>query len=325
MTAVLVVSAQAPHFAGAWRGLFGRALDSAATRSGSANALPMLYWSCSAAVAGTALALGLTWGAAALAAFSQGGLVFAPGALTWKLERLNPTQHISQLVSFDALSRVLKSLIPVAALLYLAAGILQRDWGKVLTLGHRNLHGLAQFALGDAFELMWKSALVLLLWGGADYLLQRQQVEGDLRMSREELLQEFKETDGNPTVKGRIRRLQRQMRKRRMLEEVKRASVVITNPTEFAVALEYSPGMNAPRVVAKGRNLVARQIKEVARWQGIPVIENPPLAHALYRAVEVGQSIPPKLYAVVAGILAAIHRAQERARARQAAVARGGK
>jgi flagellar biosynthetic protein FlhB len=103
------------------------------------------------------------------------------------------------------------------------------------------------------------------------------------------------------------------MRKRRMLEEVKKASVVITNPTEYAIALEYGADLPAPRVVAKGRNLVARQIKEIARWQGIPTVENPPLAHALYRAVEVGQSIPPKLYAVVAGILAAIFRAQKRA------------
>lgn len=327
MMAVLVVATQAPHFAGAWRDLFSRALDASSTNNAGGNGLPMLYWTCSTAVEGTALALGLTWGAAALAAFSQGGLVFAPTALAFKFERLDPSQHIAQLFSFNALSRVLKSLVPVAALLYLAAGILQRDWEKILTLGHRNLAGLEQFALRDVFEMAWKSALVLLLWGGADYLLQRQQVEGDLRMSREELVQEFKETDGNPAIKGRIRRLQRQMRKRRMLEEVKRASVVITNPTEFAVALEYRPGMNAPKVLAKGRNLIARQIKEVARWQGIPVVENPPLAHALYRAVEVGQSIPPKLYAVVAGILAAIHRAQERARARtpQAAAARGGK
>ena len=104
------------------------------------------------------------------------------------------------------------------------------------------------------------------------------------------------------------------VRRRRMLEQVKRATVAITNPTEFAVALEYRPEMPAPVVVAKGRNLIAKQIKDLARWHGIPLVENPPLAHALYRAVEVGQSIPPKLYAVVAAVLAAIYRAQERAR-----------
>ena len=143
-------------------------------------------------------------------------------------------------------------------------------------------------------------------------------------MSRQDLADEFKETEGNPAVKARIRRLQRQLRRRRMLEEVKRATVVITNPTEFAVALEYGPTMAAPVVLAKGRNLMAQQIKEVARWSGIPLVENPPLAHALYRAVEVGQSIPPKLYAVVAGILAAIYRARRRGPA-DGTPGRGGK
>jgi flagellar biosynthetic protein FlhB len=100
-----------------------------------------------------------------------------------------------------------------------------------------------------------------------------------------------------------------------MLEDTKRATVIITNPNEFAIALEYKPAMSAPMVVAKGRNLLARQIKEVARWHGIPMIENKPLAHALYRAVEIGQYIPPKLYAAVAAILAAIYRAERRAHA----------
>jgi flagellar biosynthesis protein FlhB len=134
-------------------------------------------------------------------------------------------------------------------------------------------------------------------------------------MSRQELMDEFKETEGNPATKGRIRRLQRQARRRRMLEDTKRAVVVITNPTEYAIALEYSPAFPAPVVVAKGRNILAAQIKEIARWQGIPMVENPPLAHALYRSVDVGQTIPPKLYAVIAEVLAAVYRAQARAMA----------
>ena len=147
-------------------------------------------------------------------------------------------------------------------------------------------------------------------WSGIDYLLERRKFESDLRMSRQEMVDEFKETEGNPAVKARIRRLQRQVRRRRMLQDVERATVVITNPTEFAVALEFSPLLSAPVVVAKGRNLLAAEIKQVARWHGIPLVENPPLAHTLYRAVEIGQSIPPKLYQVVAEVLAAIYRVQ---------------
>src|SRR5258708_22401686 len=132
-------------------------------------------------------------------------------------------------------------------------------------------------------------------------------------MSRQDLRDEYRQTEGNPAIKMRIRRLQRQTRRRRVLKDVERAAVVITNPTEFAVALEFRREMEAPVVLAEGRNLLAAQIREVALWHGIPLVENPPLAHALYRAVEVGQAIPPNLYAVVAEILAAIWRAQARA------------
>lgn len=142
-------------------------------------------------------------------------------------------------------------------------------------------------------------------------------------MSRQEVKDEYKETEGNPVIKGRIRRLQRQVRRRQMLDATKRANVVITNPTEYAIALEYRSDMLAPVVVAKGRNLFAAQIKEIARWQGIPMVENPPLAHVLYRTVEVGQAIPAKLYAIIAEILAAIYRAE--ARAQSAAAATGGR
>jgi flagellar biosynthesis protein FlhB len=145
-----------------------------------------------------------------------------------------------------------------------------------------------------------------------------------MKMSKQDQKDEYKEMEGHPAIKQRIRRLQRQTRRRRMLKDVERAAVVITNPTEFAIALEYRMEMDAPVVVAKGRNLLAAQIKEIARWNGIPMVENLPLAHALYRAAEVGQAIPAKLYAVVAEILAAIWRAQTQAAQAQAAQIKAG-
>ncbi len=149
-----------------------------------------------------------------------------------------------------------------------------------------------------------------------DYIAMRQKFEGDLRMSKEDIREEAKQMDGNPATKGRIRRLQRQARRNRMIQATKSATIVVTNPTHFAVALEYRDDMAAPTVVAKGQNLLAQQIKEIARWDGIPIIENPPLAQSLYRTVEVGQAIPEKLYAAVAEILAYIFRmnAQQAAR-----------
>lgn len=311
ITAVLAVAAQAASFPARWRAFFSQTVG--ASLEGDLVSTSLLF-SCGSMVAQTTgLTIALCWAACMAAAFAQGGLVLAPTLLQPQLSRLSPATRVKQLFSLPAMGRLLKSLLPVAVLVYLAVQLLSRDWRAMLGAGRLTVHGMASFALGHVFEVAWKSALVLLVWSGADYFFERQRLEGELRMSRQDLMDEFKETEGHPTIKGRVRRLQRQMRRRRMLEEVKRASVVITNPTEYAIALEYRPGLAAPTVVAKGRNLFARQIKEIARWQGIPMVENVPLAHALYRAVEVGQSIPPKLYAAVAGILAAIYRAQERA------------
>jgi flagellar biosynthetic protein FlhB len=143
-------------------------------------------------------------------------------------------------------------------------------------------------------------------------------------MTKQEVRQESKDTDGNPLVKGRIRRLRRELHRRSLQKDLQRATAVITNPTHYAVALEYRPAtMAAPVIVAKGRNFIAQKIKELARWHEIPIVENPPLAQALYRAAEVGQMIPPNLYVAVAEILAFIYRVQMRMKGRQPASAWG--
>jgi len=315
--AVLILGWEMPAFAMQWRSVLGRSLDLAAANAGAA----VLNWHCDFFLfRDVAIAGSLSWLVATLGGVAQGGLVFAPSALMPSLGRLNPGSRLGQLVSLSAVSRMLKSLLPAAAIVFLGCKLLARDWPSLPRLLHGSRMGLVAFPAGRMFELAWQSALVLLVWSGADYLLERWRHENELRMSRQDLREEFKETEGNPAVKMRIRRLQRQARRRRMLKDVERAAVVITNPTEFAIALEFQMEMDAPVVVAKGRNLLAAQIREIALWHGIPLVENPPLAHALYRAVEIGQAIPPKLYAVVAEILAAIWRAQAKA----AAAAAGG-
>ncbi|HXJ85928.1 MAG TPA: EscU/YscU/HrcU family type III secretion system export apparatus switch protein [Candidatus Binatia bacterium] len=310
MVAVLLFSWQLRSFVGEWRSVLRHGLDFAAPRS---DQTPLLWRADLMIFSGIALAAALSWLAATVSGVAQGGLVFAPGALAPNLNRLNPVSRLEQLFSLHAVSRLLKSMLPTAAIVCLAAALLRRDWSKLTRLQYGDRSFLLGFAFTEIFELAWKTALVLLAWSAADYLLERWRHENELKMSRQDLRDEFKETEGNPTVKMRIRRLQRQARRRRMLKDVERAAVVITNPTEFAIALEFNMQMEAPVVVAKGRNLLAAQIREIALWHGIPLVENPPLAHALYRAVDVGQSIPPKLYAVVAEILAAIWRAQARA------------
>lgn len=310
MAAVLLLSWQLRAFAGDWRALLRHTLDSAATHPD--QVLPV--WRNHLLIfRGFAIAASLSWLAATISGVAQGGLVFAPSALAPNLNRLNPASRLEQLFSPNALSRLLKSMLPTAAIVGLAVMLFERSWSQLPALLHGNRNALLGFAMSQIFDLAWKAALVLLAWSAADYLLERWHHENELKMSRQDLRDEFKETEGNPAVKMRIRRLQRQARRRRMLKDVERAAVVITNPTEFAIALEFNLQMEAPVVVAKGRNLLAAQIREVALWHGIPLVENPPLAHALYRAVEIGQAIPPKLYVVVAEILAAIWRAQARA------------
>jgi flagellar biosynthetic protein FlhB len=319
MTAILFCAWQMPAFAGDWRGLLRQELAMAATHP---EQFVPVWRNGMGVFRGVALAAGMSWVVATVGGLMQGGLVFAPSALAPNWKRLDPASHVEQLFSLAALSRLLKSLLPTSVVIYFAIGILVRDWRLLPALLHASRGALAAFATGRMFEVAWKGSLVLLIWAGADYFLERQRHENDMKMSKQEQKDEFKETEGHPAIKQRIRRLQRQSRRKRMLKDVERAAVVITNPTEFAIALEYRVDMDAPVVVAKGRNLIAAQIKEIARWKGIPMVENVPLAHALYRAVEVGQSIPAQLYTVVAEILAAIWRAQSRASQTQAAQTR---
>lgn len=157
--------------------------------------------------------------------------------------------------------------------------------------------------------LLWKAAVVFLVFGCIDLVRQRRRWQNQLRMSKQEVREELKDMEGNPQVKGRIRRLQRDFARRRMMHEVPKATAVVVNPTHYAVAIRYSmETMPAPVVVAKGKNYLARRIRERAIAAGVPIVENPPLAQALYKSAEVGQVIPAHLYRAVAEILAYIFR-----------------
>lgn len=249
---------------------------------------------------------------AALASVAQGGVVFAPTLLKPDPSRLSPMSRMKQIFSTATAGSLAKSLIPTSIIAYLVISSLMRDWAVVGGSAQLSIRPVASMIGSRLFEAAWKSGLVLGCWSGMDFLLERQRFETSLRMTQQEVREEVKESEGNPQVKARIRKLQRQVRRKRMLQDVARAAVVITNPTEYAIALEYNERVLAPVVVAKGRSLLAQQIKQAARWHGVPLVENVPLAHALYRAAEVGQAIPPKLYAAVAEVLAFIMRAQAR-------------
>jgi flagellar biosynthetic protein FlhB len=322
MAATFVLFSMMSTFPLAWHGFLRDCVDSAVAGNLRMDALPP-FLAHSGLFLAVAAALAMGWIAALSSALAQGGLVFAPTSLLPSASRISPAAKMKQLFSISALRGLIKSLLPAAAVCYLGVGCLRRDWPLLMALPGRSPRAMLGFAAGRVFEVAWKSALVLVVWAVLDYLFERQHLSSELKMSRQELVDEYKETEGNPVIKGRLRRLQRQMRRRKMLEDTKRAAVVITNPTSYAVALEYRPDLPAPVVVAKGRNLVAAQIKEIARWENIPLVENKQLAHILYRTVEVGQSIPANLYAVIAEILAAVYRAEARALAARATAGGG--
>lgn len=168
------------------------------------------------------------------------------------------------------------------------------------------------------FQICWRNGLILLAWAGADYLMLWRKSESDLKMSRQDIKDEMKESDGNPASKARIRRLQRHSRRKQMLKAAETATVVVTNPTHYAVALRYDPNLPAPVVVAKGLDVLAAKIKEIAWLHDIPIMENRPLAQALYKSVEIGNPIPSALYHAVAEILVVVYKAQAEVQARDA-------
>lgn len=307
---VMVLDWYAKTFLMQWRAFFAQTL-AMAHASNFGNFLFMMqttarvtaYWVVPCLFLGVALSVAGNVG--------QGGVVFATETLSPDFARMSPATNIKKIFSIGGFGNLLKSLIPMAIIAYLVFAMIVRDWNWIVLSSGAGARTSIVWLLSRAYEISWKSGMVFLGWSGFDYLFQRTQLNRQLRMTRQEIIQENKDTIGNPQIKMRIRKLQRQMRRRTMMRDVAKATVVITNPTEYAIALRYQPGaMRAPVVIAKGRNLLAKQIRQEAIWHNVPIVENRPLAHALYRAVQVGQAIPPTLYLAVAEILAFIFRAQ---------------
>lgn len=218
--------------------------------------------------------------------------------------RLNPARRLRELPAQN-LPQLLQAAV-LMPLICAAVWLLVQDrWGAFVRLPLESA-GSALRVVGDSVRtLLRDAAWLLLLFGAFDLYRQKRRHARGLRMTRQEVRDEAKESEGNPLVKSRLRRLRSELLRRRMMAEVPAATAVVVNPTHYAVALRYDlDQMAAPKVVAKGKNYLAQRIRALAREHGVPIIENPPLAQTLYRAVEVGQEIPPALYRVVAEVLA---------------------
>lgn len=236
------------------------------------------------------------------------GFGFVPAKASPDFARLNPARALRELPrrNLDNLTLAALMLPLLLAALWWAVASRWEEFRRLpLMPVERGVASVAEAAGG----LLWKGALILLAWGGLDLLRQRRRYFADLRMTRQEVREEHRQSEGSPEVKARIRRLRRELLRRRMMAEVPKATAVIMNPTHYAVALRYDQqAMPAPKVVAKGKNYLALRIRDKALEHRVPVVENPPLARALYQQVEVGQEIPVSLYRAVAEVLAYVYR-----------------
>ncbi len=301
-----------------WTTFYRNALYVASTGNFDSNG-PLFFWSSVEVMRWIGPILLAALMLSVFSGVAQGGINFAPGALALKFDRFNPVSKLGQIFSPIGLSHLLKSLLPFGAILWLAINSIRASWE---TMVHASSLGLRVFAglVGSmVFSLTWKAGLVLLLWSVVDYVFILMKMNSDLKMTKQEVREEYKESDGNPIIKSRIHRLRRAMRRRQALKAAATATVVVTNPTHYAVALRYETEMPAPIVVAKGINLLAEKIKQLARDSGIMLVEDRSLAQALYKSVEVGDSIPAKLYLAVAEILALVFRAEAELRKAEAA------
>jgi flagellar biosynthetic protein FlhB len=256
--------------------------------------------------------LGLAAIVAVVANVAQFGIVFTSETLGLKPENLNPMQGLQRIFSQRTLFDMVKGVVKLSLIAWVVYAAIRGSFQDMLLESVQPVGA----AFGTAADLAWrlglKVVLALLALAVLDYLYQRYDFEKNLRMTRQEVKDEYRQSEGDPLVKARIRQLQREASRRRMISEIPKADVVITNPIHLAVAIAYEPGAGkAPRILAKGARLVAERIKDVAREHRIPIHEDPPLAQALF-PVRVGAELPPALYHAVAQVLAFVYHANRK-------------
>lgn len=240
---------------------------------------------------------------------AQVGFLFTPEALTLNFGVLNPFTGWGKFFNKRSLIELMKSLFKIFFIGYIAYLIVRKRMNEILVLADMEIIDIFGF-LGDiVYEITWKISLIFFLAAYLDLKYQQYQHNQDLKMTKQEVKDEMKQMEGDPKVKGRIRQIQREMARKRMMEDVSKSDVVITNPTHYAVALKYEPGVTkAPVCVAKGERLMALRIREMAKEHGVLIHEDPPIARSLFKTVDIGDEIPENLYKAVAEILSMVEK-----------------
>ncbi len=238
----------------------------------------------------------------------QVGFVPSTEAIVPKLSKINPIKGLQKLISIKALVELAKNIFKIFLVAFVVYLTIKGEHVNFIPLPDQSVEGILIFIAGIAFKIVFRVCLVLIVLAVIDYSYQRWEFEKSLKMTKQEIKDESKQTDGDPHIKARIRRLQHEAAKKRMMANVPHADVVITNPTHLAVALKYDQtSMAVPKVVAKGADLIAENIKAIAKENNIPIMNNKPLARVLYKLVDVDEIIPEHLYRAVAEVLAFIY------------------
>ena len=248
-----------------------------------------------------------------IANVAQVGLLFTFEPLKPKFGKLNILKGVKRIfASQHAVVEVLKGMLKIIVITIIAYGAMHDVVSDSLSLADGDVSGIVEFMSVASVTVGLKVGLAFFIIAAADYAFQRFDFEKKLRMTKHEVKEEMKQSEGDPLIKGRIRTVQRQIAYRRMMQDVPKADVVVTNPTHFAVAIKYEMGkMTAPKVVAKGVDLIAQRIKTIAQENNVPIVEDRPLAQMLYKTVEIGEEIPEKLFQAVAQVLAYVYRLRE--------------
>ena len=238
----------------------------------------------------------------------QVGFLFTAKPLAPKLSKLNPFEGIKRLVSLKALAELFKSIIKLLCVAGIAFLMIKGELNNIPSLMQMGVGDTLSFIAKVSIKICFFTCLALVILAAMDYAFQRWQHEKGLRMSKQEVKDEFKQREGDPAVKARVKGIQREIAQRRMMEAIPEADVVITNPTSLAIALKYdAEAMMAPRVIAKGAGFIADRIKKIAQENGVPLVEHKPLAQTLFKVVEIGDIIPVSLYRAVAEVLAYVY------------------
>ena len=238
----------------------------------------------------------------------QVGFMFTLQPLVPKFSKLNPLSGIKRMFSARSFFEMIKAVAKIGIVLWVAWGAISVELGTISNLMDLDLRSSVGYMLDLVLDVSLKVCFALMLIAALDFAFQYWQHEKEIRMSKQDIKEEYKQMEGSPEIKGRIRQKQREISMRRMMQEVPKADVVITNPTHLAVAVRYRPeDGDAPIVLAKGADFLAARIRESAKENGVRLVENKPLAQALYTQVEIGKPVPPELYKAVAEVLAFVY------------------